>query len=104
MRFCIAILAACAFRAAPMAAQSVPLTRAGAIQTALGRGAALGVARAETALANAQLIAARARPNPSLTATYSAAVPNYHLVADLPIDLPGLRQTRIRSAELGLQA
>ena len=51
-------------------------------------GARLGVARADTAVANAQLITARARPNPTLTGTYSAAVPNYHLIADIPIDFP----------------
>lgn len=103
MRFRIALLAVCAVRAASAAAQT-PLSRADAVQTALDRGARLGVARADTAVANAQVITARARPNPTLTGTYSAAVPNYHLIADIPIDFPWLRDTRIRSAQLGLQA
>ncbi len=103
MRFRIALFAACAVRAAPMIAQT-PLTRTEALRTALDRGARLGVARADTAVANAQLIASRALPNPSLGASYSRAVPSYHVIADIPIDLPGLRQTRVRSAQLGLQA
>jgi outer membrane protein, heavy metal efflux system len=104
MRFRIALVAACAVRAAPMIAQTTPLTRAAAVETALDRGARLGVARADTAVANAQLITARARPNPSLSASYSAAVPNYHVNLDVPIDFPQLRSLRVRSAQIGLQA
>jgi len=107
MHFRIALVACavCSAGAAPIAAQAPsPLTRAEAVQTAMERGARLGVARADTLVASAQLIAARARPNPTLSGSYSAAVPNYHVSADFPIDLPGLRQTRIRAAELGVQA
>ncbi|MEP6495095.1 MAG: TolC family protein [bacterium] len=105
MHFRIALVAACAAGVAPIAAQApAPLTRADAVQTAMERGARLGVAQADTAVANAQLIVARARPNPSLNGSYSAANPNYHVSADFPIDLPGLRQTRIRAAELGADA
>jgi len=103
MHFRIALVAACAVSAAPIAAQA-PLTRADAVQTAMERGARLGVAQADTAVANAQLIVARARPNPTLNGSYSAANPNYHVSADFPIDLPGLRQTRIRAAQLGVSA
>jgi cobalt-zinc-cadmium efflux system outer membrane protein len=103
MRFRIALLVACAVPAASMAGQT-PLTRTGALQTARERGARLGVAQADTAVAGAAVIAARARPNPSLTGSYSKSFPNYHFALDIPIDFPGLRQTRIRSAELGLQA
>ena len=71
---------------------------------ALERGARLGVARADTAVANAALITARARPNPSLTANYSKALPNYHVIADVPFDFPTVRSLRIRSAQVGLEA
>jgi cobalt-zinc-cadmium efflux system outer membrane protein len=107
MHFRIALVACaiCFAGAAPIVAQAPsPLTRADAVQTAMERGARLGVARADTLVASAQLIAARARPNPTLNGSYSGAVPNYHVSADFPIDLPGLRQTRIRAAELGVQA
>ncbi|HEY4219444.1 MAG TPA: TolC family protein [Gemmatimonadaceae bacterium] len=80
------------------------MTRADAVQAALEHGARLGVARADTAVANAALITARARPNPSLSATYSAATPNYHLIADVPIDFPWLRRLRVQAAQLGLEA
>jgi cobalt-zinc-cadmium efflux system outer membrane protein len=103
MRFRIALLVACAVPAASMTGQT-PLTRTAALQTARERGARLGVAQADTAVANAALIAARARPNPSLTGSYSKSTPNYHFSFDLPLDLPSLRETRIRAAELGLQA
>lgn len=104
MRFRIALLIACVVRAAPAIAQTTPLSRSDAIQTALERGARLGIARADTSVAGAQVVAARVRPNPSLTASYSKAVPTYHVAVDIPIDFPMLRQLRIRSAQLGLQA
>ena len=62
------------------------------------------MARADTAVAGAQLVVARARPNPSLSASYSKSVPNYHVIADIPLDLPMLRQLRVRAARLGLEA
>jgi cobalt-zinc-cadmium efflux system outer membrane protein len=81
-----------------------PLTRDAAVAIALDRGARLGVARADTAVANAQLITARALPNPSLSASYSKSLPNYHVVADIPFDFPQVRSLRVRSAQLGLEA
>jgi outer membrane protein, heavy metal efflux system len=104
MRVRIALLLACAVSAAPLTAQTTPLSRADAVEMAIARGAQLGVARADTAAANAALIGARALQNPSLAATYSAATPNYHVVADLPIDFPWVRRLRVQSAHLGLQA
>ena len=104
MHFRIAFVAACAVRAAPLFAQTTPLTRADAVQSALDHGGRLAVARADTAVASAALLTARAYPNPSLSATYSKAVPSYHVIADLPIDFPYLRSPRIRAAEYGLQA
>ncbi|MGE5732748.1 MAG: TolC family protein, partial [Gemmatimonas sp.] len=71
---------------------------------ALDRGARLGVARADTAVAGAQLFVARALPNPTLSASYSKSVPQYHVIADVPIDLPPLRSLRVRSAQVALEA
>jgi cobalt-zinc-cadmium efflux system outer membrane protein len=104
MRFRIALIAACAVHAAPGAAQGTPLSRGDVVQAALDRGARLGVARADTLLANAQLIAARAIPNPAVGASYSKSVPRFHFGFDVPLDFPALRQLRIRSAQVGAQA
>jgi outer membrane protein, heavy metal efflux system len=98
------LFAAGALYAAPITAQTTRLSRSDAVQAAIERGARLGVARADTAVANAGLISARARPNPGLTASYSKSVPNYHAGVDIPIDFPWLRQMRVRAAEFGLQA
>jgi cobalt-zinc-cadmium efflux system outer membrane protein len=81
-----------------------PLSRSAAIDAALARGARITVARADTAVARAQLITARALPNPALSGSYSKSVPNWHLSADIPIDFPILRGLRIRAAETGLEA
>src|SRR3954470_8583306 len=71
MRLRIALIAACAAPVAPAAAQTTPLSRTEAVQTALDRGARIGVAGADVAVARAQLITARALPNPALSASYS---------------------------------
>jgi outer membrane protein, heavy metal efflux system len=104
MRFRTAVIVACVVRAAPIAGQLTPMTRADAVAAALDRGARLGVARADTAVAGAQLLAARALPNPSLSASYSKSFPTYHVNADIPIDLPPLRSLRVRSAQIALDA
>jgi outer membrane protein, heavy metal efflux system len=104
MRFRIALIAACAVRVAPAVAQSTPLSRSEAVQTAVERGARLGVAGADTAVARAQVISARALPNPAFAASYSKSVPRYHFNLDIPIDFPYLRQLRVGSAQLGLNA
>jgi cobalt-zinc-cadmium efflux system outer membrane protein len=80
------------------------LTRSQAIDAAFDRGARLAVAQADTAVANAALVTARARPNPSLSGSYSKSVPNWHVSADIPFDFPALRNLRVRSAEAGVQA
>ena len=80
------------------------MSRAEVIEVALARGARIGVARADTAIAAAQLVTARAMPNPTALATYSKSVPMYHYIVELPIDFPWLREPRIQSAELGLNA
>jgi outer membrane protein, heavy metal efflux system len=79
----------------------LPISREQAVETALARGARLGVARADTMVAYAELLTARALQNPTLAGSYSKAVPQYHLTADIPFDYPWIRRTRIRSAEVG---
>ena len=76
-----------------------PVTRQQAIESAVARGARAGVARADTLVGSAQLLAARQWDNPSMSATYSRAVPTHHEIVDLPLDLTGVRSARIRSAE-----
>ena len=76
-----------------------PVTREQAIDAAVTRGARGAVARADTLIGAAQLLTARSWDNPSLAATYSKAPPNYHAIVDLPLDVTGIRGTRIRAAE-----
>ncbi len=83
--------------ATPLAAQQ-PTTRAQAVAAALARGARAALGRADTAAAAAVLRGARLYPNPLVSATYTKDVPHYHVVADVPLDLPWLRSARIGAA------
>jgi outer membrane protein, heavy metal efflux system len=87
--------------ARPALAQEAPphVTREAAVEAALTRGPLLGVARADTALATAQLRAARALPNPALSASYSKSIPRYHLLLDFPLDYFWLRGNRVGAAK-----
>jgi cobalt-zinc-cadmium efflux system outer membrane protein len=62
------------------------------------------VARADTLAARAEVIAARAVPNPSLTTTYSKDPPQYHIIAGIPLDLGAFRSARIQSADAARMA
>lgn len=86
----------CAAAAALPAQQSV--TRADATAAALARGARAAFGRADTAAATGVLHGARLYPNPLLSATYTKDVPHYHVIADLPLDLPWIRSPRIGAA------
>jgi cobalt-zinc-cadmium efflux system outer membrane protein len=90
--------------AAGAAGAQQPLSRSQAIDAALARGPRLAVARADTLAALAQLLTARALPNPSLSATYTKDAPQYHIIAGIPLDLGGIRSSRIQSAESARQA
>jgi len=83
--------------ATPLAAQQ-PVTRAQAVAAALSRGARAAFGRADTAVAAALLRTARLYPNPLLSATYTKDVPHYHVIADVPLDVPWLRSARIGTA------
>jgi outer membrane protein, heavy metal efflux system len=83
--------------AAPLRAQQ-PVTRGQAIAAALARGTRALVGGADTAAAAGLLHGARLYPNPSVSATYTEDVPHYHVIADLPLDLPWIRSARIGAA------
>lgn len=78
-----------------------PVSREDAVATAVARGARLGIARADTAIAFAALLTARALQNPTLSTSYSKSVPKYHVTVDLPFDLPYQRRARIGAARAG---
>src|SRR5260221_8567344 len=90
-------LALCGAAAVASSAQQ-PVTRAQAAAAALARGARAALGRADTAMAGGALHAARLYPNPTASASYSRDVPHYHVVADLPLDLPWIRSARIGAA------
>jgi cobalt-zinc-cadmium efflux system outer membrane protein len=94
----VAVVVPMAFGVGAGAQQSV--TREQAIAAALGRGARLAIARADTAAARAQLLTARQFQNPSVAPSYTKAVPQYHAVFDVPLDYPWLRRSRIGTAQL----
>lgn len=94
--FCWAVLT---LGGARLAAQlPLPVTRAQAIASALTRGARAAFGRADTAAAAGLLHGVRLYPNPQVSAAYSKDPPHYHLLADIPLDLPWLRSARIGAA------
>lgn len=80
------------------AAAQRPVTRAAAVDAAITVGPRLAVAQADTAVALAALITARALPNPTLAASYTKDPPPYHSTLELPLDFPWLRGPRVGSA------
>src|SRR5438477_94130 len=87
----------CACATTSLSAQQ-PVTRAQAAAAALARGARAAFGRADTAVAGAMLHGARLYPNPTAAASYTKDLPHYHVVADLPLDLPWIRSARIGAA------
>src|SRR5438105_3159973 len=92
---CVALCGAAG--APPLLAQRA-VTRAEAVEAALARGARAAFGRADVAAAAGALHGARLYPNPSLGATYTKDLPHYHVIADLPLDLPWIRAARIGTA------
>lgn len=93
------LIAAIFYPAAARGQQVVPLTRADAIAAVVVRGPRAGLGRADTALASARLLTAKAIPNPALAASYTKDVPSYHVTADFPLDFLTVRGLRVQSAE-----
>ncbi|HEV8380870.1 MAG TPA: TolC family protein [Gemmatimonadales bacterium] len=81
-----------------------PVTRADAAVAALARGARVALGRADTIAALGAARTARAFPNPTVSGSYTKDTPNYHLLGDLPLDLPWLRAPRIGAAEAARDA
>ncbi|MEO5589786.1 MAG: TolC family protein [Gemmatimonadaceae bacterium] len=81
-----------------------PISRSDAIESALKHGSRLPLAVADTAIARAGILGARALQNPALSAAYSKSPPELHFIAELPFDLPGIRRARIASATSALGA
>jgi len=67
-------------------------------RAALASGPRVALARADSAAARAALITARALPNPSLTASYTADKPSKHVALDVPFDAPWTRGPRLGAA------
>ncbi|HEV7590951.1 MAG TPA: TolC family protein, partial [Longimicrobium sp.] len=97
----ILVVAGAAWAAPPALRAQRRVTLAEAEAAALSNGSRIQLAAADAALARATLLTARAFPNPSLSAVYSKAVPEYHVTADQPLEFPWLRSARIRAAEAG---
>lgn len=94
-----------ALLAVPAANGQHPVTRAEAERAALGAGARIALARADTAAAMARMLTARALPNPTLGATYSKATPQKHLTLDIPlIDALWTRGLRVNQASASARA
>ena len=81
-----------------------PVTRAEAAAAALARGARVALGRADTTAALGASRTARAFPNPTVSGSYTKDTPNYHVVGDLPLDLPWLRAPRIGAADAARDA
>lgn len=82
----------------PLSAQR-PVTRHEAVEAALAHGATAMLAVTDTAVVFGELLAARAYPNPIVTAGYTKDSPQRHAALDLPLDFPWLRGPRIGAAE-----
>jgi len=102
MRIGSRALIVCAALVAPCgAAAQQRVTLREAEQAALANGSRVRLAAADEALARADVLTARAFPNPTVAADYSRSAPQYHLTADQPLELPWLRRARIRAAQAG---
>ncbi len=80
------------------------VTRADAIATALGSGARLRIARADSSAAGATLRIARQFENPLLGGQYTGSTPREHYTLDVPVDLPWIRRARVGVAQAALVA
>jgi cobalt-zinc-cadmium efflux system outer membrane protein len=74
------------------------LTRAEAVQLALTGGTHAALASAAARAARAGVLGARAVANPTLAATYSKSVPQYHAIVDVPLDFLVRRPLQVSAA------
>lgn len=83
---------------ASRARAQLPVTRSVAERAALAAGPRVALSRADSAAARAALLTARALPNPSLVASYTADKPSKHVSLEIPFDAPWARGPRIGAA------
>ncbi len=102
-RSAVELILAATCLSSPVHAQR-PVTRVDAVESAVSRGPRLAAARADTALASAQLLSARLLADPALALGYSRARPLYHVTVDLPFDFLGIRSTRTAAASAARRA
>lgn len=95
------VVGLCAGAVVPHARAQQRVTLAQAEAAALANGARVRIAAADEAAARADVLTARAFPNPTVAADYSKSAPQYHLTADQPLEFPWLRGARIRAAQAG---
>ncbi|HEX6559295.1 MAG TPA: TolC family protein [Longimicrobiales bacterium] len=81
-----------------------PVTLGEAIQSALTIGPRIAIVRADSLAAAAQVLTARAFPNPTISPAYTRSPPNYHVELEQPFEYPFLRAARVRAATLGAGA
>jgi cobalt-zinc-cadmium efflux system outer membrane protein len=75
-----------------------------AVAAAQANAPSVAIARADSAVARAEVSAARVLPNPVLALDYSQSPPTKHVIAEQPLDFPWIRNARIRAAETALGA
>lgn len=93
-----------AFVAATTCEAQQRVTRAAAISSAVERGPRTGIARADSALAWAELLRARQYENPVLSLSYSKDTPQHHVSLEAPLDFLWLRNPRVSVARAVLDA
>lgn len=94
----VALMVSSALVARTAVAQQA-VSRADAARAAVTRGPRLGVARADSAGAQAGVALARQFDNPIGSVSYSRAAPTQHYGLDIPLDFPWLRRSRIGAAQ-----
>lgn len=101
----LALLTSAAPRIEAQHAGELPaITRDSALSIALSRGSRAALASATARGAAARARAAGAFANPTLAASYSKSVPQYHAIVDLPLDFLTLRGLRIATARSASEA
>ena len=94
----VALVVSSALLARTAVAQQA-VSRADAVRAAVTRGPRLGVARADSAGAQAGVALARQFDNPIGSVSYSRSAPTQHYGLDIPLDFPWLRRSRIGAAQ-----
>jgi cobalt-zinc-cadmium efflux system outer membrane protein len=98
-----AAVAMLALAAGPAAAQRA-VSRADAVAAALTRGPRITFAKADSTAARAGVTIARQFENPALSLSYTKDAPQHHVLMNVPLDYPWLRNVRIGAATSGLGA